>query len=116
MRRSSALLLTLLALAGCASNGTQAGRLGGPSATATDRTIVRVEVTNIFDRTIDVFTGTEFLGTLAPHAHASYPLAPASQRPRLYARWVGEQRDQQFNISNSRLVHYVYESQTAASR
>ena len=112
--RRSVLLLALLATSACASQARPSGQLATAPA---PRTIVRVEVTNIFDRTIDVFTGTEFLGTLAPHAHASYPLAPSTQRPHLYARWAAVQREPpQFNISTSRLVNYVYASPTAASR
>ena len=113
MRRSSALLLTFLALTGCASERRPSGKL---TVVPAPRAIVGVEVTNIFNHTIDVFSGPEFLGTLAPSAYRRYPLAPTMERPLLYARWAGQQRDQQFNIAHSRMVRYVYEEPALAGR
>jgi hypothetical protein len=113
MRSSSALLLTLLALSGCAAQHRPAGELTTAPA---PRTIVRVEVTNIFDRAIEVYSGMEFLGTLGPNAHGSYPVEPTTERPPLYARWIGQQHDQQFDIASSRMVRYVYDDRAPPGR
>jgi hypothetical protein len=85
---------------------------GAPAAA---RTIVRVEVTNTLGRSIDVFYSTQYLGTLAPNALGSYSVAPTTERIPLYARWVGELPDQQFNISHNMMVRYVYEDPSVAS-
>jgi len=113
MRSSSALLLVLLAASGCASQHRPVGELATAPA---PRTIVRVEVTNIFDRAIEVYSGMEYLGTLGPNAHGSYPVEPTTERPPLYARWIGQQHDQQFNIASSRMVRYVYDDRAPAGR
>lgn len=113
MRCSSALLLVLLAASECASQRRPNGELATAPA---PRTIVRVEVTNIFDRAIEVYSGIEYLGTLGPNAHGSYPLPPTTERPPLYARWIGRQHDQQFNIANSRMVRYVYDAAASGGR
>ena len=105
MRRSSALLLMLLALPGCASQRRPYGELTPPP---TVRTIVAVEVTNTFGRSIDVYYSTQFLGTLAPSAHKSYPVPPSTERTPIYARWTGGS-ERSFNISNDRMVRYVYD-------
>jgi hypothetical protein len=98
-------LLALLALAGCASQRRPSGELTvAPAA----RSIVGVEVTNPFDRSIDVFYSTQFLGTLAPYGHASYPVAPTTVRAPIYARWSGGAA-RGFNLSRSERVRYVYE-------
>jgi hypothetical protein len=113
MRRSSALLLTLLALTGCASQRRPYGEL---TVAPTARTIVGVEVTNTFGRTIDVFYSSQFLGTLAPFAHKTFPLEPTTAALPLYARGSGQARDQQFNISRGRMVRYVYDDPAPGGR
>jgi hypothetical protein len=113
MRRSSALLLTLLALTGCASQHRPVGELAVAPA---PRTIIAVDVTNPYSRTLDVFYGSVFLGTLAPSAHARYPVPPGTERMPIYGRWNGQARDLQFNISNARTVRYVYEDAAPADR
>jgi hypothetical protein len=112
MRRSSALLLTLLALAGCAS---QPGPSGELAVRPAPRSIVGIEVTNTFGRSIDVYYSTQLLGTLAPSAHASYPVAPTAARLPIYARWSGESI-RSFNISSGQGVRYVYEAPAPANR
>ena len=112
MRRASALLLMLLALTGCAAQRRPYGELTPPPTT---RSIVAVEVTNPYDRSIDVFYSTQFLGTLGPRAHRRYPVPPATERLPIYARWNGQARDQQFNISNGRMTRYVYDDADAGS-
>ncbi|MEA2462709.1 MAG: hypothetical protein QOJ98_456 [Acidobacteriota bacterium] len=112
MRWSSALLLTLLALTGCASQPRASGELAVSPA---PRSIVAVEVTNTFGRSIDVYYSTQLLGTLAPNAHASYPVAPTAARLPIYARWSGES-NRSFNISRGRGVRYVYEDPAPANR
>jgi len=112
MRRSSALLLTLLALTGCASQHRPSGEL---AVSPTPRSIVRVDVTNTFGRSIDVYYSTQFLGTLAPNAHGSYTVAPATARLPLYAQWSGDP-NHRFNISRGRGVRYVYEDAAPANR
>jgi len=112
MRRSPALLVTLLALTGCASQHRPSGEL---AVTPAPRTIVGVEVTNTFGRTIDVYYGTQVLGTLAPSAHASYPVAPTTERAPLYAQWSGDP-NHRFNISRSQAIRYVYEDPAPAQR
>jgi hypothetical protein len=112
MRRSSALLLTLLALTGCASQHRPAGEL---AVAQTPRSIVRVDVTNTFGRSIDVYYSTQFLGTLAPSAHGSYPVNPTTARLPLYAQWSGDP-NHRFNISRSQAVRYVYEDPAPTKR
>ncbi|MFL5383421.1 MAG: hypothetical protein ACJ8GN_12960 [Longimicrobiaceae bacterium] len=104
MRRSSALLLALLASAGCYQRGPQ-GELAAPEPA---RVVVGVEVTNPYGRSIDVYYSTQFLGTLGPYAHGNYTVAPATARLPIYARWSG-QDSQRFNLSRSESVRYVYE-------
>jgi hypothetical protein len=99
------LLLTLLALTGCASQRQPYGKLTVPP---TQPSIIGVEVTNPFDRSIDVFYSTQLLGTLAPYAHGSYPVAPTTARAPIYARWTGR-ATRAFNLSRSQAVRYVYE-------
>jgi hypothetical protein len=105
MRPSSLFLLAFLALPGCAS---QRQSHGEPPVAPTTGSIVAVEVTNPFDRTIDIFYSTQFLGTLAPRAHGSYPVAPTTTRAPIYARWSGRET-QRVNLSRSPSVRYVYE-------
>jgi hypothetical protein len=112
MRRSSALLLTLLALTGCVSQHRPSGELAVSPA---PRTIVGVDVTNTFGRSIDVYYGTQFLGTLAPNAHGNYPVASTTARLPLYAQWSGDP-NHKFNISRSQAVRYVYEDPAPAKR
>ncbi|HKP74620.1 MAG TPA: hypothetical protein VJT67_03710 [Longimicrobiaceae bacterium] len=105
MRRSSAVLLAGLALAGCAA---QHPRADGGMVSPAKQTIIGVEVTNTFSRSIDVYYSTQFLGTLAPGAHGSYTVPPAPARLPIYARWTGGS-EQSFNISNGAgTVRYVY--------
>jgi hypothetical protein len=111
MRRASGILLTVLALAGCA--GQQSGARETASPGPDKRSIVGVEVTNTFDRSIDVYYGTQFLGTLAPHAHGSYPLAPETTAAGpIYARFTREP-DRSYNISRGGTVRYVYANASA---
>jgi hypothetical protein len=105
MRRSSVLLLTLVVLTGCASQPRPYGALTSPPA---QPSIIGVEVTNPFDRSIDVFYSTQLLGTLAPYAHGSYPVAPTTSRAPIYARLSGR-ATRGVNLSRSLKVRYVYE-------
>ena len=89
MRRSAAVLLALLTLAGCAAQPPRADG-GMVSPAAAKRSIIGVEVTNTFSRSIDVYYSTQFLGTLAPSAHGSYTVPPTEGRTPIYARWTGD--------------------------
>ena len=112
MRRTSALLLTLLALTGCAAQHRPAGELAVAPA---PRAIVGVDVTNTFGRGIDVYYGTQFLGTLAPGSHGNYSVASTTARLPLYAQWSGDP-DRRFNITRSQAVRYVYDDPAPARR
>ena len=112
MRSSSAMLLTLLAVTGCAAQHPPAGELTVAQA---PRSVIGVEVTNTFGRSIDVYRSTEYLGTLAPYAHARYSIAPTTAHLVLYAQWTGEP-NRHFNISGGRMVRYVYEDPAPAER
>ena len=111
MRRSSALLLTLLAVTGCASQRRPSGEL---TVVPAPRTVVGVEVTNTFDRGIDVYYSTQFLGTLAPHAHRRYSVPPALEPFPVYARMSGYSN--QINITSGLTVRYVYEDPAPTGR
>jgi hypothetical protein len=106
MQRNSALLLALLATAGCASQHRPYGEL---TVAPAPRTIVGVDVTNTFDRSIDVYYSTQFLGTLAPFAHKSFTVPPTTggELP-IYAQWTGSSQ-RQMNISGTQSVRYVYQ-------
>ena len=111
MRRSSALLLALLALTGCYQRRPQ-GKLAAPQPA---RTIVGVEVTNPYGRSIDLYYGTQFLGVLPPYASGRYSVAPGTVRRPVYARWTG--RDTQtYNLSRGEKVRYVYDDHGRDSR
>ena len=112
MRRSSALLLALLALTGCAAQHRPSGELAVSPA---PRTIVGVEVTNTFGRSIDVYYITQFLGTLAPGAHGRYAVTATTERAPLYAQWSGDP-NHKFNITRSQSIRYVYEDPAPANR
>ena len=112
MRRPSALLLMLLALAGCASQRRPYGELTVPP---TPRTIVAVEVTNPYRRSIDVYYSTELLGMLEPYAHRRYSVAPTTVRAPIYVQWTGF-TGQRFNLSRSQSVRYVYEDPAPEGR
>ena len=106
MRRASGILLTVLALAGCAGRQSAARETASPGPDK--RSIVALEVTNPFDRSIDVYFSTQFLGTLAPHAHGSYPLPPETTAAApIYARFR-DQPDRSYNISRGPTVRFVY--------
>jgi hypothetical protein len=106
MRRSTATLLALLALAGCTSHRPQAGDLAS-SPTAPKRAVVRVDVTNTFGRSIDVYYSATYLGSVGPYGHASYPIPPATGRMPVYATWSGNPQ-RSFNLSQWHGVRYVY--------
>jgi hypothetical protein len=107
MRRSSATLLMLLALAGCAAHRPRSESATASPAATTKRAIVRVDVTNTFGRSIDVYYSSTFLGSLGPYGHGSYTVPPTTRRVPVYARW-SRQPHRSFNISRSHGVHYVY--------
>ncbi|MFL5541467.1 MAG: hypothetical protein ACJ8J0_20945 [Longimicrobiaceae bacterium] len=73
--------------------------------------VIGIEVTNTFGRTIDVYNGSQYLGTLAPNAHGSFSFPPVTGHVPIYAKWPGNNRA--FNISNAHgAVRYVYEEST----
>ena len=113
MRSSSALLLAFLALTGCASQHRPYGEL---TTAPVPRTIIGVEVTNTYGRSIEVFYSTQYLGTLAPSEHKRWPVPPSTERTPIYARMRGYAPDQRFNISSGRTVRYVYEDPAPATR
>lgn len=106
MRRASGILLTILALAGCA--GQQSAGREAASPAPDKRSIVGLEVTNPFAQPIDVYYSTQFLGSLAPHSHGSYTLPPEiTAAAPIYAR-LRNQPDRSYNISRGPTVRYVY--------
>jgi hypothetical protein len=105
-------LLALLAVTGCTAQHRPGGELAVSPA---PREIIAVEVTNTFDRSVDVYYSSQFLGTLAPAAHARYPVAPTTARMPLYARF-GNDIQRTFNISNGQMVGYVYGDPAPARR
>ena len=106
MLRSTVAVLALLALAGCAPRGTRAGDLA-PSAVAAKRAIVRIDVTNTFGRTIDVYYSSTYLGSLGPYGHGSYTVPPTTYRVPVYASWSGNPQ-RTFNISRANGVRYIH--------
>lgn len=110
MRRTLAMALTLLALTGCAAQHRPVGEL---AVKPEPRTIVRIEVTNDLGQSIDLYTSAGFLGTVAAGAHASYEVPPTTERFPIYAQWTHNKLFERFNISNSRLVHFVYDEPPA---
>ena len=104
MRRSSALLLMLLALTGCY----QRKQYGELAARPAPRTIVAVEVTNPYGRGIDLYYGTQFLGVLPAYASGRYSVAPSTTRSPVYGRWTGRDT-RRVNLSTGETVRYVYE-------